>query len=261
MTSTATGIGPLLREWREARRLSQLALSSAAGVSTRHLSCVETGRSSPSPELVLHLAEHLDVPLRFRNEMLLAAGYAPIFRERPLDDPLMAPVASVLDSVLERSEPNPTVIVDGSWNLLRANAPAFWLCSEVDPMLLEPPANVVRLSVHEAGLRPHITNFEEYAGHLADRVRSASAARRTPELATLADELDDLVGRAPGPSAGELAFAVPMCIEVEGRTLALFSTLSTFGTAVDVGVSELSIETFYPADDATARLLSSHPWR
>lgn len=261
MTSTAIGIGPLLREWREARRLSQLALSSAAGVSTRHLSCVETGRSSPSPELVLHLAEFLEVPLRVRNEMLLAAGYAPVFRDRPLDDPGMAPVASVLDSVLERSEPNPTVIVDGTWNLLRANAPAFWLCSQVDPMLLEPPANVVRLSVHDAGLRPHISNFGEYAGHLADRVRSAAAARRSPELAALAQELDDLVGRAPGPAAGEATFAIPMCIEVEGRPLALFSTIATFGTAVDVGLSELSIETFYPADDATARILSSLPWR
>lgn len=260
MTTTVTGIGPMLREWREARRLSQLALSSAAGVSTRHLSCVETGRSRPSPELVLHLAEHLEVPLRARNQMLLAAGYAPVFRERPLDDPEMAPVALVLDSVLERSEPNPTVIVDRSWNLLRANAPALWLCTGVDPVLLEPPANVVRLSVHDDGLRPRIANFDEYAGHLAGRVRSAAVASRDPGLAALADEVDDLVG-APGPAARSPAFAIPMCIEVDGRALALFSTIATFGTAVDVGLSELSIETFYPADDATAELLSSHPWR
>lgn len=260
MTTTVTGIGPMLREWREARRLSQLALSSAAGVSTRHLSCVETGRSRPSPELVLHLAEHLEVPLRARNQLLLAAGYAPVFRERPLDDPEMAPVALVLDSVLERSEPNPTVIVDRSWNLLRANAPALWLCTGVDPGLLEPPANIVRLSVHSDGLRPRIANFDEYAAHLAGRVRAAAVASRDPELAALADEVDDLVG-APGPTAPTPAFAIPMCIEVDGRPLALFSTIATFGTATDVGLSELSIETFYPADDATAELLSSRPWR
>lgn len=261
MTTTVTGIGPMLREWREARRLSQLALSSAAGVSTRHLSCVETGRSRPSPELVLHLAEYLEVPLRARNQLLLAAGYAPVFRERPLDDPEMAPVALVLDSVLERSEPNPTVIVDRSWNLLRANAPALWLCTGVDPVLLEPPANVVRLSVHDDGLRPRISNFDEYAGHLAGRVRTAAVASRELGLAALADEVEELVGGASGPAAGAPAFAIPMCIEVDGRALALFSTIATFGTAVDVGLSELSIETFYPADDATAELLASHPWR
>jgi len=261
MTTTVTGIGPLLREWREARRLSQLALSSAAGVSTRHLSCVETGRSRPSPELVLHLAEHLEVPLRARNQMLLAAGYAPVFRERPLDDPEMAPVALALDSVLERSEPNPTVIVDRGWNLLRANAPALWLCTGVDPMLLEPPANVARLSVDDAGLRPRIANFDEYAGHLAGRVRSAAVASRDPELVALADDLDQVSGGVPGAAGTVPAFAIPMCIEVDGRALALFSTIATFGTAVDVGLSELSIETFYPADDATAELLSSHPWR
>jgi transcriptional regulator with XRE-family HTH domain len=264
MVMTRTGVGPLLREWREARRLSQLALSNAAGVSTRHLSYVETGRARPSPELVLHLAEHLDVPLRARNHLLLAAGYAPVFEERPLDDPGMAPVALVLDSVLERSEPNPTVIVDRAWNLLQANAPALWLCTGVDPTLLEAPVNVVRLSVADGGLRPRIANFDEYAAHLVQRVRSAATTGRDPALAALADEIDDLVGipgSVAGPGAAAPAFAIPMCIDVDGHCLALFSTIATFGTAVDVGLSELSIETFYPADDATAEVLASGPWR
>jgi len=261
MVTTTTGVGPLLREWREARRLSQLALSSATGVSTRHLSYVETGRSRPSPELVLHLATHLAVPLRVQNQMLLAAGYAPVFRERPLDDADMAPVAAVLDSVLERSEPNPTLIIDRSWNLLRANAPALWLCTGVDPALLEPPANVVRLSVADAGLRPRIVNFDEYARHLAERVRSAAVASRDPGINALADDLDEVLGGAPTSAAIAPSFAIPMCLEVDGRTLALFSTVATFGTAVDIGLSELSIETFYPADDATAEVLSARPWR
>jgi transcriptional regulator with XRE-family HTH domain len=254
------GVGSLLREWRQARRLSQLALASTAGVSTRHLSFVETGRSRPSPELVLHLAAELDIPLRARNQLLLAAGYAPAFRVRPLDDPTMAPVAMVLDAVLERSEPNPTVIVDGQWNLLRANAPALWLCTGVDPALLAPPANVARLSVDPAGLRPRIRNFAEYAGHLAERVRSAAAASRDPELTALARDLAGFVTDERNDLTADPAFALTMHIEVDGHELALFSTIATFGTAFEVGLSELSIETFYPADDLSAEVLEAQPW-
>lgn len=259
--STQAGVGPRLREWRVARRLSQLALASAAGVSTRHLSFVETGRSRPSPELVLHLAAELDVPLRARNQLLLAAGYAPVFRDRPLDDPDMAPVAVVLDAVLEGSEPNPAVIVDGRWNLLRANAPALWLCSGVDPDLLAPPANVVRLSIDPRGLRPRIRNFDDYAGHLFERVRAAADASRDPELASLAEDLAGLPTDVPTGPMPDPAFALPMRIEVDGHLLALFSTIATFGSALEVGLSELSIETFYPADEATAEVLASRPWR
>lgn len=260
MPTRSDGAGAGLREWREARRLSQLALACQAGVSTRHLSYVETGRARPSPELLLRLASELDIPFRARNQLLLAAGYAPVFRERPLDHPDMAPVSAVLDSVLERSDPNPTVIVDRAWNLLRANAPALWLCTGVDPELLSPPANVVRLSVDPAGLRPRIANFEEYAHHLAQRVRAAAVIGRDPDTEALATEVEDLAGGAAHRTSAEPAFAITMRIEVEGHELALFSTIATFGTAVDVGLSELLIETFYPADDATAAVLAARPW-
>ena len=261
MDATSVGVGPLLREWREQRRLSQLDLATAAEVSTRHLSFVETGRSKPSPELVLHLADHLEVPLRSRNQLLLAAGYAPVFRERPLDDPEMGPVAAVLDSVLERSDPNPTVVVDRAWNLVRANAPVLWLCSGVDPALLAPPTNVVRLSIDPRGLAPAIRNFDEYAAHLLHRVRSDAAISRDPELVALADEVAEVVGDVAVPSPLEQpAFALPLRVEVDGHELALFSTIATFGTAREVSLSELSIETFYPADDATAAVLADRPW-
>lgn len=166
-----TTIGPVLRGWREARRLSQLALSSTAGVSTRHLSCVETGRSTPSRDLVLHLAEALDVPLRDRNRLLLAAGYAPVYPERALDHEAMQPVADVLAVVIERSDPHPTVIVDRHWNLLIANDAALWLCGGIAPVLFDPPTNVARLSLHPDGLAPRIRNFDEYASHLLARLR------------------------------------------------------------------------------------------
>lgn len=258
-------VGPQLRRWRELRRLSQLALSSATGVSTRHLSCVETGRSAPSRELVLHLARELEVPLREQNQLLLAAGYAPVFGHRPLDDPSMAPVLSVLDSVVHRSDPNPTVVVDGRWNLVHANASALWLCSGVAPELLEPPANVARLSLHPDGLAPRVRNFDVYSSHLIDRLARTAAVTNDGTLAALVDELVELATcsaprRRQEEGSASLPFALPLVIEVDGTELRLFSTIATFGSAIDVTLSELSIETFYPADDATAEVLSTRPW-
>jgi transcriptional regulator with XRE-family HTH domain len=166
--ATATpGAGPLLRDWRLRRRLSQLELSSEAEVSARHLSFVETGRSKPSRELLLHLAEHLDVPLRDRNGLLLAAGYAPDYRETPLDDELMAPVREALDKVLVGHEPFPAVIVDRRWDLVSANRPALALLTDgVAAELLEPPVNTLRVSLHPQGLAPRDENLAEYGQHL-----------------------------------------------------------------------------------------------
>jgi len=263
------GVGPRLRKWRELRWLSQLALSSATGVSTRHLSCVETGRSAPSRELVLHLARELDVPLREQNQLLLVAGFAPVFAQRPLDDPSMAPVLSVLDSVVERSDPNPVVVVDGRWDLVRANTAALWMCSGVAPELLEPPANVARLSLHPDGLAPHVRNFDEYSSHLIDRLARAAAVTNDRALTELVVELVELAAHGRPRSWSDEAraappfpppFALPLVIEVDGAVLRLFSTIATFGSAIDVTLSELSIETFYPADDATAEVLSTRPW-
>lgn len=258
-----TTIGSELRQWREARRLSQLALSSTAGVSTRHLSYVETGRSTPSRDLVLHLAETLDVPLRDRNRLLLAAGYAPVYPERPLDHEALRPAADVLAVVIERSDPHPTVVVDRHWNLLIANDAAFWLCDGVAPALFDPPANVARLSLHPDGLAPRIRNFDEYASHLLARLRRTAELTGDTQLGALVDELETLSPVQSLPkrhTPGPLTVALPLEIDVEGHSLSLFSIIARFGTAIDVTLDELSIETFYPADDATTDLLNQRPW-
>ena len=256
----------MLRDWREQRRLSQLALSAATGVSTRHLSCVETGRATPSRELVLHLAEELDVPLRDRNHLLLAAGYAPTYRERQLSDPELRPATDVLAAVVQRSDPNPTVVVDRYWNLVMANAAAFWMCGSVVPELLEPPINVARLSVHPHGLAPHVRNFEEYATHLMARIRRDAAVTRDATLGRLVDEMEELCAthslRSAVPRRANVGapFAISLQIQVDGFELALFTTIATFGTPTDITLAELSIETFYPADDDTAAVLATRPW-
>lgn len=261
MNSTA-GVGVLLREWREDRRLSQLAVSAATGVSTRHLSCVETGRAKPSRDLVLHLARELDVSLRDQNQLLLAAGFAPTYSEHALDDPAMAPVLEVLADVLTQSEPNPAVIVDRHWNLVRANAAAFWLCHDVAPELLQPPANIALLSLHPDGLAPHIENLDEYAQHVIHRLARTAAASRDQQLSDLVEDLRRLAPSSggPRPNGADVSFAVPMRLTVDGQTLALFSTIATFGTAVDITLAEVAIETFYPADAATRNHLATRPW-
>jgi transcriptional regulator with XRE-family HTH domain len=255
-TARTTGVGELLREWRRRRRLSQLDLANDAEVSTRHLSFVETGRSTPSRELVLHLAEHLDVPLRERNSLLLAAGYAPVYRARSLDDADMAPVRNALDSILTGHEPYPAVIVDRHWNLVTANASALELFTAgVAPHLLEPPANVYRLGLHPDGLAGRVRNREAYTHHLLTRLQRDVAASGDPELAALLDEARSYAGSSPlsaeGGDASRLLFLPMDFTTVEGVELSFFSTLATFGTPLDVTLEELSIEAFFPADDAT----------
>ncbi len=254
--SAPVGVGDLLRGWRQRRRLSQLDLSNEAAVSARHLSFVETGRSKPSRELVLHLADHLDVPLRERNSLLLAAGYAPVYRERSLDDDDMNPVRDALDLILAGHEPYPSVIVDRLWNLVSANAAALALFTAgVSPALLEPPVNVVRLGVHPDGLGPRVRNLSEFSEHLLLRLQRQIAVFPDPELIALYDEVVTYPGvtrQSPAVIDPTMLLFVPMVFEgPDGDELSLFSTLATFGTALDITLAELSIESFFPANAAT----------
>jgi transcriptional regulator with XRE-family HTH domain len=252
-------VGEMLRDWRQRRRLSQMDLSNEAAVSARHLSFVETGRSKPSRELVLHLAEHLDVPLRERNAMLLAAGYAPNYRQTPLEGDVMAPVRGALEKILSGHEPFPAVVVDRRWDLVSANRPALAILTDgVAPQLLDHP-NAMRVTLHPDGLAPRIANFEEWSAHLLERLHRQFAASGDPELAALIDELRAYPGVSEGAGAAAADPAaqlfVPLVLDVGGRELRFFSTLATFGTALDITIAELSIESFFPADEETAAAL------
>lgn len=238
--------------------MSQLDLAMEAEVSPRHLSFVETGRSKPSRELVLHLADHLDVPLRERNALLLAAGYAPVYPATSLDAEEMAPVRDALDRLLRGHEPFPAVVVDRRWDLVTANGPALAILSDgVAPELLDPPVNTLRVSLHPGGLAPRIVNLPEYGAHLLHRLHRQAIAAGDPDLHALHAELRGYPGvtEEPAPSASDptaLLF-VPLVLRTrDGAELTFFSTLTTFGTALDVTMAELAIEAFYPADATTA---------
>lgn len=262
VTAAPPRVGDLLREWRRRRRLSQLDLATDAEVSARHLSFVETGRARPSRELVLHLAEHLEVPLRERNSLLLAAGYAPSYRQRTLDDDELEPVRAALDKIVRGHEPYPAVVVDRRWDLVTANQPArSLLATAVSPALLAPPANALRLTLHPDGLAPHIENLTEYAAHLVARLDRQAAAAGDDDLAALARELRRYPGVPPasvdhGDAAQRLFTTLVLRID-DGPRLSFFSTIATFGTALDVTVAELAIEQFFPADRATAAALGA----
>jgi transcriptional regulator with XRE-family HTH domain len=252
------GVGPLLRRWRDQRRLSQMELALEAEVSTRHLSFVETGRSKPSRDMVVRLAEHLEVPLRERNELLLAAGYAPAYPESDLDDEQMAQVRDVLQRLLAAHEPYPAVAVDRHWELLHGNAGLPLMTAGVAAHLLEPPINALRLSLHPEGMAPRIVNLAEWRGHLLGRLRREVSATQDPQLASLLTELSSYPGDDPGagvelPGPGEIV--VPLRLRSDAGELAFMSTVTTFGTPLDITLSELSIEAFYPADDRTAVVL------
>jgi transcriptional regulator with XRE-family HTH domain len=254
-------VGSLLRQWRERRRLSQLDLALKAGVSARHISFVETGRAQPSREMLLHLAAELDVPLRERNPMLLAAGYAPAYSSRTLDDDEMAPVRAALELILDGYQPYPALAVDRGWNLVSANASATLLTRLAESTeLLDPPINVLRLSLHPRGLAGRILNLAEWRGHVLDRLAREVAATDDRDLARLHRELLAYPGgieHGPGPE-----LAVPLRLRLADQELAFLSTVTTFGTAVDITLAELSIEAFLPADTSTAealRALTSTP--
>ncbi|WP_448623579.1 helix-turn-helix domain-containing protein [Geodermatophilus sp. URMC 64] len=247
---TAPPVGSLLRTWRQRRRLSQLDLSNEAGVSARHLSFLETGRVRPSREMVLHLADSLEVPLRARNELLVAAGFAPVYARRGLDAPDMAAVRSALDLVLAAYEPFPAVVIDRAWHLVAANRGIALLTDGVDPRLLEPPVNVLRLSLHPDGMAPRIRNLAQWRAHVLHRLAREARLSGDPGLAALHRELSLLPGGTdPRPPDG---IAVPLRVRAGDDDLAFLSTVTTFGTAVDLTAAEVSIEAFLPADERTA---------
>ena len=257
MTATARApqAGQLLREWRARRNLSQLRLASGAAVSARHLSFIETGRARPSREMLLHLADRLDLPLRERNRLLLAGGYAPAFGERALESEEMAPVRGALERFLTAHEPYPAVVVDRRWNLVLANSAVGLLTEGVAPELLEPPANALRATLHPEGMAPRILNFGEWSAHLLHRLGREVEATGDEELAALRDELLAYPGVQAEPPRQETLAAAEIVLPVELRhgdgRLTFFSTLTTFGTPTDVTLAELSLEAFYPADAAT----------
>ncbi|CAM5740250.1 XRE family transcriptional regulator OS=Streptomyces alboniger OX=132473 GN=CP975_30475 PE=4 SV=1 [Streptomyces alboniger] len=259
---TDRGVGPLLRAWREERRLSQLELALRADSSARHVSFIETGRSRPSEEMVLRLAEHLEVPVRERNALLLAAGYAPRYPETPLDDPTLESLREGMERLIQGYEPYPALVVDALYNVVAANRGILMLLDGVPESLLAPPLNAMRLTLHPEGLAPRIRNLREWRGHLLAQMRGQIALRRSERLRALYDEVsaypvpeeDDEAGQPAEPGA---CFALPMRIEHEGRTLSFVSSISTFNTPMDVTVAELAIETFLPADPATVKYLHS----
>ncbi|SIS13108.1 helix-turn-helix domain-containing protein [Williamsia sterculiae] len=256
MTTLATGstVGELLRTWRERRRLTQLELSLQVDVSTRHLSYVENGRSQPSSAMILRLTEHLDIPLRERNEILLAGGFAPVFPHHRLDAPALARVADALRMLLDRHMPYPAVVLNRWWDMVDANTAITSLLDGVAPDLLVPPVNVLRLTLHPDGLAPRIRNLGQWRAHLLSQVRQRLERTGDERLFALLDELAALPG-ATAIEPGRHAVVVPMEIEVGDQVLSLFSMASAPSTATDVTLDELMVETFYPADDATEAAL------
>ncbi|GAA0505993.1 transcriptional regulator [Saccharopolyspora subtropica] len=251
-------VGALLREWRQRRRLSQLQLSIDADISTRHLSFVETGRSKPTKEMILRLSEHLDVPLRERNQLLLAGGYAPAYPASGLDAPELGAVRAALRQVLAGHEPHPALVVDRAWRLVDSNASIRLFLEEVAPDLLEPPVNVLRLSLHPRGMAPNIANLGEWRAHILGRLRRQAAATADPELAELLAELRDYPCDQPEPEVelpGASDVVVPLRFRHRGRELAFLSMTAVFGTPLDVTVAELAIESFFPADQTTVDTL------
>jgi transcriptional regulator with XRE-family HTH domain len=251
-------VGTLLREWRLRRHLSQLDLAGDAAISTRHLSFVETGRSLPSREMVLRLAERLEVPLRERNRLLTAAGYAPMFSERRLDDPALAAARQAVELVLKAHEPYPALAVDRHWTLVSYNRMVPMLLAGLPAELMRAPVNVLRLSLHPQGLAPRILNLAQWRSHLFARLRQQIAASGDAGLAALRDELAAYPGlpddRADPPQA-EPGVVVPLQLATPGGTLSFISTTTVFGSPVDITLSELALETLFPADAATAAAL------
>jgi transcriptional regulator with XRE-family HTH domain len=260
MSTTVTRprpVGALLREWRERRRLSQLELSIQANISTRHLSFVETGRSRPTSEMILRLTEHLDVPLRERNQLLLAGGFAPAYPINELDAPQLSAVRAALRQVLTGHEPYPAVVVDRTWTLVEANAAVALLTEGAAAELLTPPVNVLRLSLHPDGMAPRIANLAEWRAHLLSRLHRQALATGDPALHRLHEELLGYPGgegEAPEPP-GPTEVVVPLRYSHRGVELSFFSISAVFGTPLDVTVAELAIESFFPADEATAKAL------
>jgi transcriptional regulator with XRE-family HTH domain len=255
----ASSVGALLREWRQRRNLSQFELALRSAVSARHLSFIETGRARPSREMVLHLTERLDVPLRDRNRLLLAAGFAPVFGEHSLEENEMVLVREALERFLLAHEPYPALAVDRHWNVLAANRGVAYVNRDVAPTLRQPPANALRIALHPEGLAPRISNFANWSGYLLERLRREIDATGDRELESLYEELVAYPGTATefdpaGPlNSNDVLFMQEL--RLDDRDLALFCTFTTFGTPRDLTLAELSIISFYPANTQTAEAL------
>jgi transcriptional regulator with XRE-family HTH domain len=252
-------IGALLRNWRQRRRLSQLEFACEAEISTRHLSFLETGRAQPSRDMVLLLAEKLDVPLRERNTLLLAAGYAPVFSQKQLTDPSLELVRKAIDVVLVGHEPYPAIAIDRHWTLVASNSVVSPLLVGIDPMLLQPPVNVLRYTLHPGGLAPRIANYGEWRLHMFDKLRRLIELTADPVLIDLLRELREY----PPPCGAAMTsvqterprFVIPFQLVSDAGVLSFFSTTTTFGTPMDITLSEISLECFYPADAQTTETL------
>jgi transcriptional regulator with XRE-family HTH domain len=256
--SAAQAIGELLRGWRERRRLTQLELALQADVSTRHLSFVETGRATPSREMILHLAEQLEVPLRERNQLLLAGGYAPLYSQKGLDTPELASVRAAVHNVITAHEPNPAVVVDRHWNLVDANSAVSLFLDDVATQLRTPPVNVMRLSLHPLGVSSRIVNLAQWRAHLLGRLRREIAQTADAELVRLYTEvrgyqphLDSNHLETPDPRE----VVVPLRFRAGDQELVFFSVVAAFGTPLDITIEELALELFFPADPSTENVL------
>ncbi len=256
--SALRSVGEFLRDWRKRRRLSQFDLATEAGISPRHMSFVETGRSQPSRELVMRLAETLEMPLRERNAFLHAAGFAPLYAERPLSDPALAPAREAIEMVLRGHEPNPALAVDRRWTMLAANRAVAPLLAGVAPALLAEPVNVLRLSLHPEGLAPRVVNYAEWRAHLLARLQRDIQLTGDPVIIALRAELEQF----PPPPHARLArriehvtpgMVVPLQMQTPAGVLSFLSTITVFGTPIDVTLSEIAIESFFPADAFTAQ--------
>jgi transcriptional regulator with XRE-family HTH domain len=255
-----TAVGDHLREWRQRRRMSQLDLALEAEISARHLSFLETGRSTPSREMILHLAEQLEIPPRERNVLLVSAGYAPVFPERGLDDPALAAARAAIDQVLEGHKPYPAFAIDRRWNIVASNGALPRMYDGVAPHLLAAPVNALRLSLHPDGLAPRIVNLAEWRAHLLARVRQQIDLTADTELVELAGELQAYPAPRASPAvragaARAPGVVVPFQLAVGDAVLSFFSTTMVFGTPIDITLSELAVESFYPADGETAALV------
>jgi transcriptional regulator with XRE-family HTH domain len=258
--SVQAPVGLLLREWRERRRLTQLDLALEAGISARHLSFVETGRSKPGREVLLRVAEQLDIPFRERNELLLAAGYAPAYPERSLVDPELAPVREALDRILTAHEPYPAMVMDRNWNIVAANSAIEAFAAWVDPELLEPPINALRVGLDPRGLAPWVINLGEVRAYFLERIQRQVGITGDDELAALLELVASYPApeheRLPASEAAAREILTPLRLRTpNGSELSFVGTVATFGFAGEVTTSELSIESLFPADAATAETL------
>lgn len=261
MATAVRPFGEHLREWRQRRRMSQLDMALEADISARHLSFLETGRAKPSRDMVLRLAERLDAPLRERNRLLLAAGYAPVYADRPLEDEALAPARAAIEGWLKAHEPYPALAVDRLWNLVAANAALAPLLEGVDPALLTPPVNVLRLTLHPGGLVDRIENLTEWRAHLLERLRRQAEAVGDLELAALRAELAAYPAppAAPASAGGWDGVFHRLVLRAGGSQLSFISTTTVFGTAAEVSVSELMLEVLLPADEETRAWFTKAP--